>query len=49
MLFEVVQVNVVWTIMSADVHWMASSTDDIKITEKVDRDVEAFLELRNID
>ena len=36
MLFEEEQVDVDWTIMSADVHWMASCTDVIKITKEVD-------------
>ena len=49
MLFEDEMVNLDWIIMSSDVHWMASFTDVIKLTEKVDRDVEAFLELGNIE
>ena len=39
MLFEVEQVDVNWTIMSADVHWIASSTIVFKITKKINRDV----------
>ena len=49
MLFEVEQVNVDWTIVSAFVHWMAGFTDVIKITEKVDRDVEALFQLWNVN
>ena len=48
MLFEVEQVNVDWTIVSAYVHWMSGFTDVIKITEKVDRDVEALFQLWNV-
>ena len=49
MLFKVEHANVDWIILSANVHWMESFTDVIKITENVDRDIEAFLELGNID
>ena len=49
MLFEVEQVNVDWSFMSSDVHWMASFTDVIKITVKFDLDVEALFKLLNVD
>ena len=49
MVFEKKQVNVYWIIIYADVHWMASFIDVIKISEKIYRDVEAFVELGNSD
>ena len=48
MLFEIEQVDVATTVLPTDVRWMAGFFDVIKITKKVDSDIQAFFELGNI-
>ena len=49
MFIEIKEVNMFWTVVMTDIHWVNGFTGIIKIAIKDDRDVESFVDLRNIN